>query len=79
MCHERNNFGPKYPANRSPPEVERVHELAVAQAAAVGHEIDFREARGRHVPAIGPERDVMFEQRARLGPATKLRELSPAG
>jgi len=44
-----------------------VHELPVAQAAAVGDEVDLREAGGGHVPAIGLERDVVFEQTARLG------------
>jgi hypothetical protein len=45
-----------------------VHELAVAQAAAVGDEVDLREARDGDVPAIGLEGDVVLEQGARLGP-----------
>ena len=58
-------------------EVEGVHELALAQAAAMRHEIDLGEAGDGHVPAIGLEGDVMFEQGARLGaPVQPLAELA---
>src|SRR2546426_4918474 len=43
----------------------------VAQAAAVDHEVDLGEAGNGHVPPIGLERDVVFEQGAGLGAAVQ--------
>ena len=37
--------------------------------AGVRHQVELREARAGHVPVIGLQRDVVLEQRARLGPA----------
>jgi hypothetical protein len=52
-------------------QVERVHELTVPEVAAMGHQIDL----GEHVPAVGPEGDVVLEQGAGLGaPVQPLRE-----
>jgi hypothetical protein len=61
-------------------EIQRVDELAVAQAAAVGDEVDLGEARDDHVPAVGLEGDVVLEQGAGLGTAVQpLAELPAVG
>ena len=52
-------------------QVQRVHELPIAQAAAVGNEVDLGEAGNGHVPPIGLEGDVVFEQGAGLGAAVQ--------
>ena len=49
-------------------QIERVREVAVGAIARVRHQIDLRKARLVHVPPIRPERNVVFEQRARLRP-----------
>jgi len=48
-------------------EVQRMHELAVSEAAAMGDEVNLGEAGGGDVPPVGLYRDVMLEQAARLG------------
>jgi hypothetical protein len=59
-------------------EVERVHELAVPETAAVGDQINLGEARRGDIPAVGLERDVVLEQRAGLrAPIQPLAQLLP--
>jgi hypothetical protein len=43
-----------------------MHELAIAQRAAMRDQVDLRKAGGGHVPAVGAQRNVMLEQRAGL-------------
>ena len=39
--------------------------------AAVGHEIDLGEARDGDVPPVGPQGDVVLQERPRLGPPVR--------
>ena len=47
-------------------EVQRMDEFAVGAIAGMRHEVDFGKARRRRRPALGPDRDGMFQQRPRL-------------
>ena len=44
-------------------------KLTVRAMAGMGHQVQLGEARDRHVPVIGLQRDVVLEQRPGLGPA----------
>ena len=48
--------------------VQRMGELAVGPMAGMGHQVQLREARDRHIPVIGLQRDVVLEQGPGLRP-----------
>ncbi len=52
-------------------QIEGLDELPVGGVAGVGDQICLHEARGGDLPTIGLDRDVMFEQGTRLGPAVQ--------
>ena len=49
-------------------EVQGVGELSLARFPAMRHEVDRGEARDRDVPPVGPQRDVVLQQRPGLVP-----------
>ena len=50
-------------------QVERVQKVAVGAVPGVTDQVDLREARLGHVPVIGLDRNVVFQQRPRFRPA----------
>src|ERR1700691_4277653 len=48
-------------------QVQGMRKLSVSRVATMRHQVDLAEPSRRHVPTVGLHRDVMLQQRARLG------------
>jgi len=52
--------------------VQRVDEFPLATVSRMGDQIDLGKAGDAHLPAIGLDGDMVFEQRSRLGPPVEV-------
>ena len=74
LAQHRARFGP---GGVNVGQVQRVAELTRSGIARVGDQINFGEAGRLDIPAVGPQRNVMFEQGAGLGAPIETTPLGP--
>jgi len=60
-----------YPGSVDVGEIKGLEEIPVGGVAGVSDQIDLGKTGDSHLPAVGLDGDLMFEQRARLGPTVE--------